>query len=87
MILRVVGEAPTQGYWAPQLRPLTGGAPDAAGIVSFELRRRAAAAPRRSARRAPATLTAAIFVPDLALEDLRGFRVAGGGAVQTLPLR
>jgi hypothetical protein len=33
------------------------------------------------------TLTAAIFVPNLALKDLRGFRVAGNGAVQTLPLR
>ena len=30
-------------------------------------------------------LTAAVFLPNLALEDLRGVRVAGGGAVRTLP--
>ena len=32
-------------------------------------------------------VTAAVFVPNKALEDLRGCRVAGAGAVETLPLR
>ena len=46
VILRVAGEAPTQGFYSAQLRPLAGGAPDAAGILSFELR---GAASRRAA--------------------------------------
>ena len=36
VILRVAGEAPTQGYYAAILRPI-GPGPDAAGILSFEL--------------------------------------------------
>ena len=87
VILRVVGEAPTQGWWGAELRPLAGGEPDAAGIVSFEL---VAIPPQTVQAVGPArtrTLSAAVFFPTLALEDLRGFRVAGGGAVQTLPLR
>ena len=35
VIVRVEGEAPTQGYWGAELRPLGDGAPDAAGVVSF----------------------------------------------------
>jgi hypothetical protein len=87
VILRVVGEAPTQGWWGAELRPLAGGSPDAAGIVSFEL---VAIPPQTTEAVGPARtrqLSAAVFFPTLALEDLRGFRVAGGGAVQTLPLR
>ena len=34
VIIRVDGEAPTQGYWGAALVPLRGGTPDAAGIVS-----------------------------------------------------
>ena len=33
------------------------------------------------------TVTAAVFVPNLALKSLKGFRVAGAGNVQTLTLR
>ena len=86
VIVRVAGEAPTQGYYAAALRPI-GSGPDAAGILSFEL---VAVPPLTPAAVGPArsrTLTAAIFVPNLALKDLRGFRVAGNGSVQTLPLR
>ena len=54
VILRVDGEAPTQGYYSARLRPIGGGAPDAAGILSFEL---VAVPPSgaagRSGRRAP----------------------------------
>ena len=35
VIVRVEGEAPTQGYYGAELRPLGDGAPDAAGVVSF----------------------------------------------------
>jgi hypothetical protein len=86
VIVRVEGEAPTQGYYSAILRPI-GSGPDAAGLLSFEL---VAVPPGEPEAVGPArtrTLTAAIFVPNLALKDLRGFRVAGSGAVQTLPLR
>ena len=35
VIVRVEGEAPTQGYWGAALAPVGDGAPDAAGVVSF----------------------------------------------------
>jgi hypothetical protein len=86
VILRVAGEAPTWGFYTAQLRPLDGGAPDAAGIVTFEL----VAVPPQGAEPAgperSRLLTAAIFMPTLALKDLRGLRVSGGGTVQTLTL-
>jgi hypothetical protein len=86
-ILRVIGEAPTQGYYGAALRPLGSGDPDAAGVLSFEL---VATPPAAAGTVGPArtrTLSAAIFVPNKALEDLRGFRVAGAGAVETLTVR
>ena len=86
MILRVQGEAPQQGYHTALLRPI-GSGPDAAGILSFEL---VAVPPPAAEAVGPARtreLSAAIFVPNLTLKKLRGFRVTGGGSVQTLPLR
>jgi hypothetical protein len=87
VILRVAGEAPTQGYWGAQLRPLNDGAPDAAGVLSFELLAIPPASPQAVGAQRTRVVTAAVFVPNKALEDLRGFRVAGAGAVETLPLR
>jgi hypothetical protein len=86
VILRVEGEAPSWGFHAATLRPLAGGTPDAAGIVSFELVAVPPQGPEPAGAPRSRLLTAAIFVPTLSLKDLRGFRVAGGGAVQTLPL-
>ncbi len=86
VILRVAGEAPTQGYYAAILRPI-GTGPDAAGVLSFELVAVPPSTPEAVGPARSRTLTAAIFVPNLALKNLRGFRVAGNGSVQTLPLR
>jgi hypothetical protein len=87
VIVRAEGEAPTWGYHTAALRPLGGGAPDAAGILSFEL----VAVPPRSPEPAGAArsrlVTAAVFVPTLTTSKLSGFRVSGAGAVRTLPLR
>ncbi len=87
VILRVTGEAPTQGFYSARLSPLGGGAPDAAGILSFEL----VATPPAEAQAVgpPRTriLTAGVFMPTKSLKNLRGFRVAGGGTVQTVTLR
>jgi hypothetical protein len=87
VILRVVGEAPTQGYYSANLRPLGGGAPDAAGILSFELVAFPPAEPQAVGPARTRVLTAGLFVPNKTLEDLRGFRVAGRGTVQTVTLR
>ena len=87
VILRVAGETPTQGYWGAQLRPLGNGAPDAAGLLSFELLAIPPASPQAVGAQRSRVVTAAIFVPNQALRDLRGFRVAGAGAVETLTLR
>ena len=87
IILRATGEAPAQGYHTAQLRPLNGGAPDAAGILGFEF---VAIPPETVVTVGPAqtrVVTAAVFFPTLALKNLRGFRVAGGGNVTTLPIR
>jgi hypothetical protein len=86
VIIRVDGEAPTQGYYSAALVPLRGGAPDAAGIVSFELMAVPPPGPEAIGPARTRRITAAVFIPNLALRDLRGFRVSGGGAVHTLPV-
>jgi hypothetical protein len=85
VIIRVDGEAPTQGYYSAALVPL-GNGPDAAGILSFELMAVPPAAPEAAGPARTRQITAAVFIPTLALKNLRGFRVSGGGAVRTLPL-
>ncbi|HET9069114.1 MAG TPA: hypothetical protein VFN28_10765 [Amaricoccus sp.] len=87
VILRVTGEAPTQGYYSATLRPLGGGAPDPAGILTFELVATPPAEPHAVGPARTRILTAGLFMPTKALKDLRGFRVTGGGAVQTVTLR
>lgn len=87
VILRVTGEAPTQGYYSATLRPIGDGAPDAAGILSFELIAYPPAEPQAVGPARTRVLTAGLFMPERALKDLRGFRVTGGGAVHTVTLR
>ncbi len=86
VILRVQGVAPTQGFYAAQLLPAAAG-PDAAGIVGFELVAIPPSGPEAVGPERTRVLDAAVFLPNLALRDLRGVRVAGAGNVRTLPLR
>jgi hypothetical protein len=86
VIIRVDGEAPTQGYYAPALVPLGAGAPDAAGILSFELLAVPPTGPEAVGPARTRHVTAAVFIPTLALKNLRAFRVSGSGTVHTLPL-
>jgi hypothetical protein len=85
VILRVTGEAPTQGFYSAQLRPI--GAADAAGILSFELVATPPSVPQAVGPARTRILTAGLFMPTQSLKGLRGFRVTGGGAVQTVTLR
>jgi hypothetical protein len=86
VIVRVDGEAPTQGYWGAALEPVGTGAPDASGAVSFRFvaippASVEAVGPARTRR-----LSAAVHVPNLALKNTRAVRIAGVGTAQTLPL-
>jgi hypothetical protein len=85
VIIRVEGRAPTWGFYAARLRPIGGGA-DAAGVVSFELVANPPTTPEPAGAPRSRQMSAAIFIPTLALKNLRAVRVAGGGQVQTLPL-
>ena len=79
------GEAPSQGYY-------TAACARSAAVrrtprhLWFELVAVRRPIARRPARRARAALSAAVFMPEPGAEELRGFRVAGGSAVQTLSL-
>lgn len=86
VIIRADGEAPTQGYYSAALVPLNNGAPDASGLVTFEFM---AVPPREAQAIGPARsrqITAAVFLPTLALKNIRGFRVTGAGTVHTIPM-
>jgi hypothetical protein len=86
VIVRVEGEAPTQGYWGAALEPVGAGAPDASGAVSFRF---VAVPPASAEAGGPARtrrLSAAVHVPNLALKTTRAVRIAGIGTAQTLPL-
>ena len=86
VIVRVEGAAPTQGYWGARLQTVGIGEPDAAGVVSFRF---VAVPPDAAAAVGPPrtrALSAAVFVPNLALRNTRAVRVAGTGTAQTLPL-
>lgn len=86
VIVRVEGEAPTQGYWGAALLPLGTGDPDAAGVVSFRF---VAIPPAGVEAVGPARtrqLSAGVFIPNLALRTTRAVRVAGIGTAETLPL-
>jgi hypothetical protein len=87
MIVRVRGEAPTQGFYAARLAPVSGGEPDAAGIISFEFVAVPPSAPQAIGPARTRELSAAVFFPSLALKDVRGFRIAGAGSVQALVIR
>jgi hypothetical protein len=86
VIVRVEGEAPAQGYWGAALEPVGDGTPDAGGAVSFRFVAIPpvaveAVGPARTRR-----LSAAAYVPNLALKNVRAVRIAGIGTAQTLPL-
>ena len=85
VILRVEGVAQTQGFYSAALVPAPG--PDAAGVLGFQLMALPPDVPEAVGPERTRLLTAAVFLPNLALEDLRGLRVAGRGTVRTLPLR
>ncbi len=78
MILRVEGLAPTWGYHTASLRPLSNG-PDEAGIMSFQFMAIPPDATLPAGAPQTREISAAIFVPDVSLKRLRGFRVTGVG--------
>jgi hypothetical protein len=87
VIVRVQAVAPSQGYYSALLVPLSGGRPDASGVVSFQLAALPPTVPGQVGPERTRLLDAAVFVPNGALKGVRGFRVGGAGTAQTLPLR
>jgi hypothetical protein len=85
VIVRVEGQAPTWGFYGARLRPLAD-RPDAAGVMSFELVAVPPSVPEPAGAPRSRELSAAVFIPNLALRQVRAVRIAGGGQVQTLPL-
>ncbi len=83
VIVRVDGEAPSQGYYGAQLRPLAGSTAD---TLNFELVAVPPAGAEAVGSARSRELSAAVFVPNLMLKKLRTVRVSGGGAVRTLSL-
>ena len=86
VIVRVTGEAPTQGYHGAQLVP-TGTGPDKAGILSFRFMALPPPAPASVGPAQTRVVTAAVFLPSLTARKLNGYRVAGSNTVQTLPFK
>jgi len=86
VIVRVEGEAPAQGYWGAALEPVGDGAPDASGAVSFRFTAIPPVAVEAVGPARTRQLSAAVYVPNLALKTTRAVRVAGLGTAQTLPL-
>ena len=84
VLIRVEAEAPTQGYYSARLEPLNDGRPDQAGIVTFQLLATPPASPGAIGPARTRAMSAAVFMPTLALKNIRAFRVAGGGNVVTL---
>ena len=84
VIVRIEAEAPTQGYYAATLVPMNDARPDAAGIVTFQLVATPPADPQAVGPARTRTLTAAAFMPTLALKNVRAIRVAGLGNAVTL---
>lgn len=85
VILRVTATAPTWGYHTAFLRPLNNGEPDAAGLMTYELVAIPPIAAEQAGPPRSRQMSAGIFVPNLAMKKISGFRVTGGGKVQTLP--
>ena len=84
VIVRIDAVAPTQGYYSATLVPVNDGRPDQAGIVTFRLVAVPPAAPQAVGPERTRKMTAAAFMPTLALKSARAIRVAGGGTVVTL---
>lgn len=75
LIIRATTVAPTQGYYGTILMPAYGGNPDSNGIVTFAFRAFPPENPQPVGTPRSRQLTAATFVHDSELVDVRGFRV------------
>jgi len=86
-ILVARGVAPTQGFHTAGLRPVDGGRPDAAGIITYRFTAMPPAVPEAVGAARTRGLQAAAFIPSRAEKDLRGVRVTGADTSRTLTFR
>ncbi len=87
VIVRVESIAPTQGYYAAQLAPVQADIrADETGILTLRLTALAPTTPQDVGAPATRRLTAAFFLQNVTLRDVKAVRVVAGGQSQTLPL-
>lgn len=86
VILRADSIAPTQGYYAAALETGADLEPDASGTLTVRLTALAPTTPQATGAPRTRTLTAALFVQNVALRDVRAFRVVGAPNTVTVPL-
>lgn len=87
VIIRAEGIAPQQGYHSAGLAPLAGGAPDAAGVVSYALTAVPPETPQAQGPERTRLLTAATFLSAREIgTTITGVRVTGGANTQALAL-
>ncbi|MEM9050262.1 MAG: hypothetical protein AAGC92_16280 [Pseudomonadota bacterium] len=77
MLAQVSGLASMQGYFAPELRLIDDGRPDADGYIVLEFVARPPEATALNADLAPRRLVAALFVPAALAANAQGVRVLG----------
>ncbi len=85
VIVRATATAPTWGWHTAFLRPLNDGEPDAAGIMTYEFVAIPPSGTEETGTVRSRKLSAGLYVPNLAMKKISGFRITGGGRVETLP--
>lgn len=82
-IIRVTALPPTQGWFDASLVSLTPEDAPADGVLVFDFRAYPPAAPTRVSTSQSRELTAAVFVSDIVLENVRQIRVNGASNART----
>lgn len=78
---------PTQGYYAARLDPVDPDKrPDQTGVLAFRLLALKPTTPQEIGPERTRVLTAAAFLQNVTLRDVKAIRVTGGGKSQTLPV-
>ena len=87
VIVRAESIAPSQGYYGAQLQPVGPAAgPDETGILALRLVALAPYTPQDIGPPQTRRLTAALFLQNVTLRDVKAIRVSGAGQSKTLPL-
>lgn len=87
VIIRVESVAPAQGFYAPELRVLNEGHPDAAGVITYEARAVPGPEDAPVGPEQTRVITSGAFLTTRIASTLSAVRIVGEGSSVTLPLR